>query len=211
MTRLETSDEFCFVYSTFPDQDAAMAVARALVDAKLAACVNVYPPMLSTYVWQGTREEGPEVAAFIARCKQGGTTAAELETQEKLGFAEPAAPALVAVVPDPALDARIAATAADFRTAAHDHVTAAQATDRQTGNSVGCGVADDQIARAGVVDRDGGGIVGNGAGHRAVIRPVRRRVPVAVKAASPGKGRSRHPIILPRGWCTAMVGVIVCP
>ncbi|AXJ95279.1 MULTISPECIES: leucine--tRNA ligase [unclassified Sphingomonas] len=28
----------------------------------------------------------PEVAAFIERCKQGGTTAAELETQEKLGF-----------------------------------------------------------------------------------------------------------------------------
>ncbi|MCP3734067.1 leucine--tRNA ligase [Sphingomonas sp. RP10(2022)] len=28
----------------------------------------------------------PAVAAFIARCKQGGTTAAELETQEKLGF-----------------------------------------------------------------------------------------------------------------------------
>ena len=28
----------------------------------------------------------PEVQAFIERCKQGGTTAAELETQEKLGF-----------------------------------------------------------------------------------------------------------------------------
>jgi leucyl-tRNA synthetase len=28
----------------------------------------------------------PEVAAFIALCKQGGTTAAEMETQEKLGF-----------------------------------------------------------------------------------------------------------------------------
>ncbi|MGR6330738.1 leucine--tRNA ligase [Sphingomonas sp. XXL09] len=28
----------------------------------------------------------PDVAAFIERCKQGGTTAAELETQEKLGF-----------------------------------------------------------------------------------------------------------------------------
>jgi leucyl-tRNA synthetase len=28
----------------------------------------------------------PEVADFIARCKQGGTTAAEIETQEKLGF-----------------------------------------------------------------------------------------------------------------------------
>ncbi|WP_420853371.1 leucine--tRNA ligase [Sphingomonas panacisoli] len=28
----------------------------------------------------------PEAAAFIEQCKQGGTTAAELETQEKLGF-----------------------------------------------------------------------------------------------------------------------------
>lgn len=31
-------------------------------------------------------ETSPEVAAFIARCKQGGTTAAELETAEKLGL-----------------------------------------------------------------------------------------------------------------------------
>jgi leucyl-tRNA synthetase len=30
--------------------------------------------------------ERPDVAAFIARCKQGGTTAAEIETAEKLGF-----------------------------------------------------------------------------------------------------------------------------
>jgi len=30
--------------------------------------------------------ENPDVAAFVERCKQGGTTAAELETQEKLGF-----------------------------------------------------------------------------------------------------------------------------
>lgn len=28
----------------------------------------------------------PEAAAFVERCKQGGTTAAELETQEKLGY-----------------------------------------------------------------------------------------------------------------------------
>ncbi len=30
--------------------------------------------------------ERPEIAAFIAECKKGGTTAAELETAEKLGF-----------------------------------------------------------------------------------------------------------------------------
>ncbi len=35
---------------------------------------------------QGLAERSPEAAAFIARCKQGGTTAAELETAEKLGF-----------------------------------------------------------------------------------------------------------------------------
>ncbi|SFP82828.1 leucine--tRNA ligase [Sphingomonas rubra] len=31
-------------------------------------------------------ERSPEAAAFVERCKQGGTTAAELETQEKQGF-----------------------------------------------------------------------------------------------------------------------------
>jgi leucyl-tRNA synthetase len=35
---------------------------------------------------QALAERSPEVAAFVARCKQGGTTAAELETAEKLGF-----------------------------------------------------------------------------------------------------------------------------
>ena len=35
---------------------------------------------------QGLAAASADAAAFIARCKQGGTTAAELETQEKLGF-----------------------------------------------------------------------------------------------------------------------------
>ncbi|MBB5711142.1 leucine--tRNA ligase [Sphingomonas xinjiangensis] len=35
---------------------------------------------------QSLATDNPEVQAFIERCKQGGTTAAELETQEKLGF-----------------------------------------------------------------------------------------------------------------------------
>jgi leucyl-tRNA synthetase len=35
---------------------------------------------------QGVAAGNPAAAAFIERCKQGGTTAAELETQEKLGF-----------------------------------------------------------------------------------------------------------------------------
>jgi periplasmic divalent cation tolerance protein len=61
----EATQEFCFVYSTFPDAESAHAAARAVVAQKLAACVNVYPPMTSFYVWQGKAEEGQEVAAFI--------------------------------------------------------------------------------------------------------------------------------------------------
>ena len=60
-----SGSEFVFVYSTFPDVGAAERVARALVSARLAACVNIYPPMTSVYEWQGKLETGPEVAVFI--------------------------------------------------------------------------------------------------------------------------------------------------
>jgi periplasmic divalent cation tolerance protein len=60
-----SGSEFVFVYSTFPDEAAAKRVAEALVTAQLAACVNIYPPMISVYEWQGELETGPEVAAFI--------------------------------------------------------------------------------------------------------------------------------------------------
>jgi periplasmic divalent cation tolerance protein len=57
--------EFVFLYSTFPDEASAKRVAEALVNAKLAACVNISAPMTSVYEWQGKLETGPEVAAFI--------------------------------------------------------------------------------------------------------------------------------------------------
>jgi periplasmic divalent cation tolerance protein len=45
--------DLVLVLTTWPaDRDPA-AVARTLVDAGLAACVNALPPMHSTYRWQG--------------------------------------------------------------------------------------------------------------------------------------------------------------
>jgi len=57
--------EFVILYSTFPDEASAQRVAKALVTAKLAACVNLTAPTTSIYEWQGKLETGPEVAAFI--------------------------------------------------------------------------------------------------------------------------------------------------
>lgn len=61
----EARAEFCFLYSTFPDSVSALEAARVLVDCRLAACVNIYPPMTSVFLWEGKREEAREVAMFV--------------------------------------------------------------------------------------------------------------------------------------------------
>ena len=60
-----SESEFVFLYSTFPDREAAESVGRALVEAKLAACLNIFPPMTSIYEWEGKLEVAPETAVFI--------------------------------------------------------------------------------------------------------------------------------------------------
>jgi periplasmic divalent cation tolerance protein len=48
------------ILTTMPDDDRADAIARALVEEHLAACVNVHGPMTSTYRWKGQVEREPE-------------------------------------------------------------------------------------------------------------------------------------------------------
>lgn len=48
------------VLTTMPDDARTDELARTLVDEKLAACVNVYAPMMSTYRWKGTIEREAE-------------------------------------------------------------------------------------------------------------------------------------------------------
>ena len=62
---VEATNEFCFLYSTYPNTEAAMLAARLAIDRKLAACVNIYPPMKSVYMWEGKRVEEGEVAVFF--------------------------------------------------------------------------------------------------------------------------------------------------
>lgn len=53
------------VYATFPAGDTAETVAAALVEARLAACVNILPAMTSIYRWEGRINRDAEVVAVI--------------------------------------------------------------------------------------------------------------------------------------------------
>ena len=55
-----------FAYMTASTLDEGRRIGRALVEARLAACVNVIDGMTSFYWWQGKIEEGNE-AVLIAK------------------------------------------------------------------------------------------------------------------------------------------------
>ena len=50
----------CLLTTTLDTEAAAARLAATLVEERLAACVNVLPPMVSVYRWQGSIERSPE-------------------------------------------------------------------------------------------------------------------------------------------------------
>lgn len=53
------------VLTNLPDRPAAEDLARALVEARLAACVNILPACHSIYRWEGVLETADEVPLWI--------------------------------------------------------------------------------------------------------------------------------------------------
>ncbi|MEW6517412.1 MAG: divalent-cation tolerance protein CutA [candidate division FCPU426 bacterium] len=52
--------ELCVLFITVPNAEVGERVARALVEERLAACVNRVPGLTSIYRWQGKIECDPE-------------------------------------------------------------------------------------------------------------------------------------------------------
>lgn len=53
------------VLVTAPSADVAAAIARAVVEERLAACGNVLPGVRSIYRWEGKVQDEPEVLLLL--------------------------------------------------------------------------------------------------------------------------------------------------
>lgn len=53
------------VLTNLPDREAALRLADALVERRLAACVNVLAPCASVYRWEGAIERASEIPVLI--------------------------------------------------------------------------------------------------------------------------------------------------
>ncbi len=53
------------VYTTLPSESDARKIGQELVEEKLAACVNIFPEMVSVYRWRGNIETGNETVLLV--------------------------------------------------------------------------------------------------------------------------------------------------
>ena len=60
-----SSDPILVVLTNLPSRDAALTLARALVEQRLAACVNVMSQCGSVYRWRGAIESASETPVLI--------------------------------------------------------------------------------------------------------------------------------------------------
>lgn len=57
--------EFVTIYVTCSREDEAASLARMVLEARLAACANIWPGVRSLYHWQGEVTEDAEVALLL--------------------------------------------------------------------------------------------------------------------------------------------------
>ena len=70
------------VLTNCPDAGVAETIASTVVEARLAACVNILPPARSVYRWQGKVESAEEVPLLI-KTTQERYAAVEVEIRAR--------------------------------------------------------------------------------------------------------------------------------
>ena len=83
------TDRAVFVYTTWGSTVEAEQAGRALVERRLAACVNILPNMVSLYWWEGKIERGEE-AVMIVKTRASLAGAVEAAVKELHSYATPA-------------------------------------------------------------------------------------------------------------------------
>jgi periplasmic divalent cation tolerance protein len=101
---------------TCPDAASARRIADALVEARLAACVNVLPGITSVYRWQGKVEQADEVL-LVAKTVRARLDALTRQVQALHPYE---LPEVVAVEISGGLPAYLDWIAAETRTGAND-------------------------------------------------------------------------------------------
>jgi len=78
-----------FVYTTWPALVEAERAGRAIVERRLAACVNILPGMISHYWWEGRLERGEE-AVMIFKTRGSLAEAVRAAVKDVHPYATPA-------------------------------------------------------------------------------------------------------------------------
>jgi len=82
-------DRAVFVYTTYPSVVEAEQAGRAIVERRLAACVNILPGMISHYRWQGAIERAEE-AVMIIKTRASLAEAVRTAVKEMHSYTTPA-------------------------------------------------------------------------------------------------------------------------
>lgn len=87
------SKDLSLVYMTARHAIQARRLARALVEERLAACVNILGPIASVYRWQGRIEQASEVAV-LAKTRAALVPRLQRRVRELHDYAAPCVVAL---------------------------------------------------------------------------------------------------------------------
>ena len=60
----------CLVITNLPDRESAGRLAHALIESRLAACINILSPCTSVYRWQGKTEDAEEFPVLIKTSRE---------------------------------------------------------------------------------------------------------------------------------------------